>query len=67
MGDEGQAADVVGGLLAPPGRRWRRARAMPEWYSSTRSLAESLPSRKGCSRVPLRSKLQEVQSNEVSV
>ena len=33
----------------------------------TDSLAEILPSRKGCLRVPLHSKLQEVQSSEVSV
>ena len=42
-------------------------RAMPKWYSSTDSLAEILPSREGCLRVPLRSKLQELQSSEVSV
>ena len=51
------------------GRRRQRAAShvMPKWYSITDPLAESLPSRKGCSRVPLRSKLHEVQSNEVSV
>jgi len=77
------AADIGGGGLrmraacgwccgwcdCPAGMRVAGAegRAMPKRYSSTDSLAGILPSRKGCSRVPLRSKLQEKQSSEVSV
>ena len=34
-------------------------RAMPEWYSSAKTLGEGVPNWKDCSRVPLRSMLQE--------
>jgi hypothetical protein len=33
--------------------------AMPEWYSSAKTLGEGVPNWKDCSRVPLRSMLQE--------
>ena len=48
-------------------REGGEGRAVPKRYSSLKTLAEGMPNWEGCMRVPLRSKQQEVQSNEVSV